>query len=371
MKTKATQGGVDPQRLHRLLRKMIDIYSPSGKEKELLDYLHDYLKRHDLPVQRQRLADGRYNLIVMPPEQNIQLALMGHVDTVSAYDLENMHFSEKDDRIHGLGAADMKSGCAAMIEAYVSLWQSGKQQLPAALVLVVGEEEEGDGTLRLLEEYHFPWALLAEPTQLIPCLSHFGYIEAQLVTRGQRRHASLANQRTNPVEHMLHLLLAVIHQMSDPRAQSICNIRDLLSSQAGFVVPDWCEAWLDIHLPPDIQAGDICAELEALVQEQVRSPQHAEAQIRFHTIHGGYRLPEKGPHVRVLKQVYREHGLPWQPSAFQSHSDANLLWIGGVKPILLGPGTLAKAHAPDESVQWREVLAASRLFRDIILGMFI
>ena len=292
------------------------------------------------------------------------------MDTVSAYDLEHMHFSEKNGRIHGLGAADMKSGCAAMIEAYVSLWRSGIQQLPAALVLVVGEEEEGDGTLRLLEEYHFPWALLAEPTQLTPCLSHFGYIEAQLLTRGQRRHASLANQRTNPVEYMLYLLLAIIQQMSKQRGQSICNIRDLLSSQAGFVVPEWCEAWLDIHLSPDTQAGDICAELEAQVQETFPNRRKAEAQIRFHTIHSGYRLPEKGAQVGVLKQVYRDHGLPWQPAAFQSHSDANLLWIGGVKPILLGPGSLAKAHAPDESIQWNEVLTASRLFRDILIGMF-
>jgi acetylornithine deacetylase len=132
---------IDPKRLRRLLRRLIDIYSPSGKEEEVLKYLLGYLKRRGLPVIRQAVDDSRYNILVVPPEADVHLALVGHVDTVVAYDLEHYAYEERDDKIIGLGAADMKSGCAAMVEAYVSAWQAGDHQLPVALVLLVGEED--------------------------------------------------------------------------------------------------------------------------------------------------------------------------------------------------------------------------------------
>ena len=81
---------IQPQRLFRLLQRMIDIYSPSGKEEELLAYLYNFFKKRHLPVHRQMLEDGRYNVIVAPPDVDIELALIGHVDTVAAHDLEEM-----------------------------------------------------------------------------------------------------------------------------------------------------------------------------------------------------------------------------------------------------------------------------------------
>jgi hypothetical protein len=50
----------------------------------------------------------------MPPEIDIQLAFIGHLDTVAAYDLDHYGYQENGDQVTGLGTADMKSGCAAM-----------------------------------------------------------------------------------------------------------------------------------------------------------------------------------------------------------------------------------------------------------------
>ncbi len=359
---------IQPKRLNLLLRRLLDIYSPSGKEEDVLSYLHGYLKKNHLPVIRQTVDDSRYNLLVMPTESDPIIALIGHVDTVAAYDLDRYGYKQKDDLIIGLGAADMKGGCAAMIEAFLSAWEAGFHRLPVALALVVGEEEEGDGAERLVEEFHFPWAVLAEPTNLHPCLSHYGYMEIQVCTRGKRRHASLANQSRNPIENMLQVLMQICRYMINNRPEGVYNIRDLLSSQVGFAVPDWCEAWLDVHLPPHFPMGDIAIELEEIV-EQARedNPEH-NATIRFATIHDGYELPEKGALITSLKTIYDKHALPWELQVFPSHSDANHLWTSGVKPILLGPGELQMAHAPDESISLRQVLSAARLYLDLMLS---
>ena len=361
---------IQPQRLLRLLQRMIDIYSPSGKEEELLAYLYTYFKKRHLPVRRQMLEDGRYNLIVAPPDVDIELALIGHVDTVPAHDLEEMGYSRDNEIISGLGAADMKGGCAAIIEAFLCLWEAGPGNWPVALILVVGEEENGDGALRLLEDYHFPWAIIAEPTGLSPCLAHYGYIEMQLTTRGKRRHASLAKGRINPVESLLKTLLALIHHMDARRPEAVYNIRDLLTSQSGFAVPEWCHAWIDLHLPPHTPTGAMCSELEEVATASLTGRSLKPVEVRFHTIQDGYDLPGKGAVVETLQWVYDQRGLPWQPAAFPSHSDANLLWAHGVKPILLGPGSLAKAHVPEESIGVEEILAAAEIYRQLIFEMF-
>ncbi len=364
------QNLIQPQRLLQLLHRMIDIYSPSGKEEELLNYLHGYFKKHRLPVRRQMLEDSRYNLILAPPEVDIELALMGHVDTVSAYDLEEIGYSQEDGHLYGLGAADMKGGCAALIEAWLHQWESGRHQWPVALILVVGEEEKGDGAVRLLEEYHFPWAIIAEPTRLMPCLAHYGYIEMQLTARGKRRHASLAKGRINPVESLLKTLLSLTHHLNTRRPEAVCNIRDLLTSQSGFAVPEWCQCWLDLHLPPHAPTGAICAELEEIAAAPPAEKHRSLTEVRFHTIQDGYDLPEKGAVVEALQKVYAQRAIPWQPTAFPSHSDANLLWARGIKPILLGPGSLAEAHTPDESIDRHEVVAAAEIYCQLMQAMF-
>ena len=360
---------IKPQRLRQLLRGLIDIYSPSGKEQDILAYLHGYLARKGLPLIRQDVDDSRYNLILVPPEGKAKLALIGHLDTVVAYDLEQYGYQEKDDLVFGLGAADMKGGCAAMVEAYLALWEAGYRQLPAALIMVVGEEEEGDGSERLMDEYHFPWAIIAEPTDLRPCLNCYGYMEVQIKTTGKRVHASLASQNQNPIEKMLQILLQISQYMMQQRPEGIYNIRDLLSTQAGFAVPEWCEAWLDVHLPPQAPIGEVSLELEELVDHLGKEYSHIDTSIRLATVEGGYELPEKGSVIETLKTVYHQHSQPWKPQPFPSHSDANQLWASGVKPILLGPGQLEKAHAPEESVSFPQVKLAAELYRDLILHL--
>jgi acetylornithine deacetylase len=360
---------IDPQRLRRLLRRLMDIYSPSGKEEEILAYLYGHLKRKGLPIIRQEVDDSRYNLIVVPPEGDARLALVGHLDTVVAYDFEQYGYEEEDDLIIGLGAADMKGGCAAMVEAYLSLWEAGHQHLPVALVMVVGEEEEGDGAERLMDEYYFPWAIIAEPTDLRPCMSCYGYMEIQISTRGRRVHASLASQNQNPIECMLHILIHISHYMVQNRPEGVYNIRDILSTQAGFAVPEWCEAWLDLHLPPQAALGEISLELEELVDRFSKENSHIDTTMRLATVEGGYELPEKGSVVEALKTVYEKHSQPWEVQSFPSHSDANQLWASGVKPILLGPGQLSQAHAPEESVSFQQVVVAAQIYRDLILSL--
>lgn len=353
---------VNPKRLRKLLKRLLDIYSPSGKEEDVIDYLQSYLKRQGLPVVRQDVDDRRQNLIVSFSGPDSEVAFIGHVDTVSAYELEDFGAEEKGDVITGLGAADMKGACAAMIEAFTCLLEQGVTQAPLALALVVGEEERGDGAEALVKAYHFPWAIVGEPTDLKPCLKHYGYLEIRLNTQGRRLHASLAKKGGNAVELMLRILLALSRYVERESRELIYNIRDLYSSGGGFVVPDGCEAWVDVHLPPTAPVSEIRLEIEELIARESKHAPSIGASVHFTMVHSGYELPERGELIEALKASFSDHALAWDPLAFTSHSDANQLWTAGVKPIILGCGRLEKAHSPDENVSFEQVLCAAEIY---------
>ncbi len=353
---------IKTKRLRDLLTRLLDIYSPSGKEEEVIDFVYAYLKRRGLPVVRQEVDENRCNLVVAPAGSEAAAAFIGHLDTVPAFDLDEFGFYEEGDRIFGLGASDMKSGCAAMIEAFVTLWEQGYTSLPLILALVVGEEETGDGAAELVKEYHFPWALIGEPTTLQPCLNHYGYMEVQLITRGSRRHASLARPGQNAVEGLLRLLLNLTNHLEKNTPRLVYNIRDLFSSGSGFIVPDECRAWVDIHLPPEAPLPEITMELEELVEGQRLERPDLETLFHIQTLHAGYALPDKGPLTSALKTALAGAGLAWEPASFPSHSDANLLWTSGVKPVMFGCGSLDEAHRPDEFVLFDQVRVAAEIY---------
>uniref|UniRef100_UPI003D815F15 M20/M25/M40 family metallo-hydrolase n=1 Tax=Trichloromonas sp. TaxID=3069249 RepID=UPI003D815F15 len=132
---------VDAERLRRTLGEMLDIYSPSGKEEDIQLYLEEILQRAGFSVERQEVEEERYNLRVTMGKEAPKLYMVGHVDTVATWDLEELGWREEEGIIHGLGTADMKGGCAAMVEAWLALATLPEEQRPpVGLLLVVGEE---------------------------------------------------------------------------------------------------------------------------------------------------------------------------------------------------------------------------------------
>jgi acetylornithine deacetylase len=361
---------VNPQRLKRLLRDMVDIYSPSGKEEEIVTYLERYLRKSGLPVTRQEVDEDRYNLLVFPEgKETVDVCYVGHVDTVAAYDLEDFGFSEGGDIIFGLGTADMKAGCAAMIEAFTVLAERARPFPAIGLALVVDEEEDNKGAKSFVEEYTAPWAIIGEPTNLTPCLGHYGYLEVMLRTQGKRAHSAMPELGHNAIEAMLKLLLRITEYAVSPPHGLVYNVRELSGFPGGFVVPDACEAWLDLHLPPNSRIDVLKTELEHLMSEAGREIPHLDASLRFEDTYSGYLISENRPLVGRLKESYLEMSLPWAPQEFRSHSDGNILWAAGIDPVILGPGRLEAAHTPEESVSFEQVVQAARLYLNLALSL--
>ncbi|MDF7801432.1 M20/M25/M40 family metallo-hydrolase [Pontiellaceae bacterium B1224] len=363
-----TSPKINSVRMLELFRGMVDIYSPSGKEEELAGYLEAFLDEQRLSYIRQFVDESRYNLIISR-SRSADTLFLGHYDTVPAFDIEQFSFSMKGNICAGLGTADMKGGCAAMIEAFVSASEAEILPDNAALALVVGEEETGDGTQALLKEYTYEQAVVGEPTELKPCLNHYGYVEMILRSFGYRRHAAMSGHETNAIRSMLRFLLQLEDHVNEIDHKVVLNMRDLHSSEAGFAVPDRCAASVDLHIPPKIQAKAFADALQDFVEKQVIECGASNYELDFPTLADGYSIDEGHPFALQLMKVYRARSIPWEAAPFNSHSDANLLRDAGCCPVVLGPGQLAKAHTRDESIDFQQVEGAAGIYLDLLQSM--
>jgi acetylornithine deacetylase len=366
------QAAIDPKRLKKTLLDMLDIYSPSGKEEDIQLYLEERLSQAGFEVERQEVEEERYNLRVTMGRGEPRLYLAGHVDTVPAWDLEEFGAREEGNLIFGLGSADMKGGCAAMVEAWLALALAlpEEERPPVGLILAVGEEENGDGSARFLESCRPAWAVIGEPTGLSACFAHYGYLEAGFVTHGRKSHSSLPELGHNAVESMLRVLLHLGNNSLFNREQSeiVYSIREMRSSQKGFVVPDRCEAWIDLHLPPDRDPASLEQAIRQIVAGADNYIPGLDLNLDFDFASSGYNLGTDNHLAQRLREVYPRLGLALKMDAFRSHSDGNLFYAAGCRPLILGPGALEVCHTPEEQVAFPEVLAAARIYAALCLA---
>jgi acetylornithine deacetylase len=361
---------IDPQRLRLTLMEMIDIYSPSGKEEDLQLYLENRLSAAGIPVRRQVVEEERYNLVANMGPGEPSLYLIGHVDTVAAWNIEEYTAVEEWGVVRGLGAADMKGGCAAMVEAWLALATLPEADRPSlGLLLVVGEEENGDGSQRFLQETRPEWVVIGEPTSMLPAFSHFGYMEVSLVTQGRRIHSSLPELGHNAIESMLRVLLQLQRStlFEQEPSQLVYSIREMSSSRAGFVVPDRCEALIDLHLSPNVDPGKMRCELENILERARSNIKGLDLEASFDFEAGGYLLGVDNRLAEILEEVYPRLNLPLEFVPFRSHSDGNLFYQAGSRPLILGPGSLETAHTADEQTSLAEVEAAARIYAALAL----
>ncbi|MBE6969773.1 MAG: M20 family metallopeptidase [Ruminococcaceae bacterium] len=144
---------MENRELIELTQSMIRIASPYYQEEALLDFCEGWLKEHGLAVQRHRFTEDKIthysgsNLICtlegLPGGPTI--LLNGHLDSVplcEGWTKDPFGADIEGDRLYGLGSADMKAGCAALMLAFANLARQ-RRAFRGRLILTLVCDEEG------------------------------------------------------------------------------------------------------------------------------------------------------------------------------------------------------------------------------------
>jgi succinyl-diaminopimelate desuccinylase len=317
--------------------ELVDFPSESHDEAALAAHVAGLLGARDL-------GDS----CVMAGPENARILLAGHFDTVPAQG--NRPGRRDADRVHGLGASDMKGALAVMIELALAGAPYGalffpREELPVA-----------DSALTPLLERHPltpELALVMEPTDNTIHAGCLGNINAAWTFRGVSGHSARPWTADNAIEHaaagILHLAghEPVPHEFDGLTFTEVASVTKVAGGIAMNVIPDEAQCHVNFRYAP----GRTPQEAEARLAELCGS--HGELRIDSNAPSGAVSVAH--PLVQALIAAGTLEVAPkqaWTPVAEFTGA--------GIPAINFGPGAPAQAHRRDESI---EIAALVRCYR--------
>jgi acetylornithine deacetylase/succinyl-diaminopimelate desuccinylase-like protein len=280
--------------------RLIQVPSVNGihDEIDLAQTIGELASALGLHVQYAGENSRRPNVIVSTASQGqTALLLLGHLDTVPAGDEHQWSappFSGRviDNRIYGRGAIDTKGGIAAALYSLAALKDIADNQMRgrAQLICVPDEETGATGTLgiKYLHAHgllHGNGAIYAYSGRQIT-LGHRGLIRYRLTCKGEAVHTGALEWQNrengaNAITGMARLLTE-IESLEMPysatrffeRFRTVFTPGTMISGGVSInVVPDKCEALMDIRLTPEFDREAVEALLDNCIA-RVREKSH-------------------------------------------------------------------------------------------------
>jgi acetylornithine deacetylase len=328
--------------LFALTRALIDIDSTTGREREVGDFLFQYLEelasRTGGTVERMPVVDDRFNVFAAWGEPVVVLST--HMDTVPPF----FPSSEDDEHVHGRGACDTKGGIAAMIHAIQELLAEERRGF--GLLLVVGEETDSVGAQTAnWEPRGARWLVNGEPTENRLALGSKGMLYLTLEAEGRAAHSAYPELGDSAIDKLLDVLarLRTLPFPTDPvLGDTTLNVGTISGGRASNVVADHARAEVTLRTVGD--TSELRRKLAAAV--------HASP---------GVRIAE----IRETPALHLGSLPGFETSIVKYTTDIPRLGAWG-EPFLLGPGTIHVAHTPEERVSKSDLIEAVRLYKEMV-----
>ncbi len=325
--------------IFEITRKLISIPSISGDEKEVAQFLAEYLSSAGFQVQLQEAPQGRPNVYAQRGEPEVVLST--HTDTVPPY----IEFHENDQFIYGRGACDAKGIIAAMVKAGEALIEANVTDF--GLLFLVGEEAGSQGARAAnMVPNRCSYLINGEPTESKLALGSKGALRAILRTRGRAAHSAYPERGESAIEKLLDILsdLRAVELPSDETlGASTMNIGLIKGGVAANVIPPDAEAELLLRV---VTSAD---SLKRLIEGVVAS--RVEIEYTF-----------------ACDPVFTEQLDGFDTTVVSFTTDIPALTNWG-KPLLFGPGSILDAHTPGEKISKKELTAAVETYKQIVMRL--
>lgn len=331
-----------------------------------------------VPVQDE---PRKSNLIAVLGEGDDGLVLAGHTDTVpydaTRWSHDPFSLTEKDGKLFGLGTSDMKGFMAIALEASK---QFNARELKRPLIILATADEESTmrGAERLVEigRPRARYAVIGEPTSLVPIRMHKGVAMESLLLTGRSGHSSDPRLGINAIDGM-HTALGTL---MDWRSELTERHR-----HDGFEVPyptlnlgyihggdnpnricGHCALHFDLRLLPGMRMEKLRPELEDRLRAALDGSGLGLELRNLDVEVPAFETPADAELVRMLEGLT---GHPARSVAFAS--EAPHFQGLGMETVVLGPGDIEQAHQPDEFLRIERIEPTLALLRTLIRRLCI
>jgi succinyl-diaminopimelate desuccinylase len=274
---------------------------------------------------------------VLAGPDGARVLLSGHLDTVPAQG--NRPGRRDAERVHGLGASDMKGAVAVMIElvrdgAPFGALFFGREELPVTESALTPLLERRPLAPELV--------VMMEPTDNALHAGCLGNINATWTFHGRAGHSARPWLADNAIEHAAAGVAALAAHEPEPhdfeglRFVEVVSVTRIAGGIASNVIPDRAEAHVNFRYEPGRTADEAAARLAELCDG------HGELRIDGNAPSGPV---ARGPLVDAL---VRAGDLAVEPK--QAWTPVAEFGLAGLPAVNFGPGDPREAHTREESV---------------------
>ncbi|HVH05022.1 MAG TPA: acetylornithine deacetylase [Myxococcota bacterium] len=368
--------------LHDVAERLIACDTVSHRTNEpIVGLLADELDRLGFAVALQAHDERgvrKVNLVARlgPPEPD-GLILSGHLDVVPfegqpGWTRDPLALVADGDRLYGRGTCDMKGFVAQCLAAARRLDRASLER-PLVFVFTCDEEIGCLGAERLapalaalLGELPMPglcW--IGEPTDWRVAYAHKGIVQLDVVAHGRGGHSSLPEAGVNAIALAARAVAAIGEVQASERARpderwratfpdapyTTFNFGTIAGGTASNVIAETCRLRVSYRpLPggdPLAAHAQVAARLAALEPRDWGSPdQRGAIELLPPRVVPGLCSPRGTELEKTLRAVLGDH----EPGGAPFCTDGGRLAAVGIASLICGPGELAQAHQPDESL---------------------
>ncbi|MCA9016732.1 MAG: M20 family metallopeptidase [Planctomycetaceae bacterium] len=378
----------------RLLKQLISIPSvnPMGRdvkgeiyfEEKLTQFLCDYFTELGVEYESIEVVPGRNNVIARTKRKpGAPTILMDvHQDTVPVEGMIVPPFgeTEKDGKIYGRGACDVKGGMASMLMAFTRLVQEDPPDAANVILSCTCDEE---ATVKGIEHLVRLWekpsglsqilteppdlGLVAEPTMLDIVVAHRGATRWKIKTTGKACHSSQPKDGINAIYRMADVLKALqVHaeELSQREAHPLCgpptlSVGVIEGGESVNIVPDCCTIEIDRRVIPGEDGIDVMHQVEAFLKQklpfefEMLPPWITGVSLSDHD--NGEWSDRLLTVIDTVEPGHKKVGVPYGTHAARVNQ-------GGVPAMVFGPGSIAQAHTIDEWVEIDQLQKAEEIY---------
>jgi len=371
----------------RLAQELIRVPSFSGDAKglsEISQIISEEMNRTGLSVELIEAEKGLTNVIgkFRGSDTAPWILFNGHTDVVpvqSDRDWIVKPFGAEitDGRIYGGGACDMKGGLTAMLAASKIVFSlSPEYKGNIVLTATVDEEIGGFKGMKYVVEQGIKadMGIVCEPTDLKIVNVCKGLLWLRLRAKGKSAHGGMPEQGINAIYKMSKILNRLEgydfkqtpHEILGKPTISVGSVR---GGTQPNIVPDSCEAEIDIRYLPNQNHLQIIDDLERLVGELREKDPQIETEIEIIRYRSSLEISKETQVVKIIMGAVKRilNSYP-EFRGMISPADSEYLVNAGIPSVMFGPGSEQLAHSSNEWIAINDILTSVKIYAAIMLG---
>jgi len=355
----------------QLLTNLLGIYSPSGKEEVISEFLVEEMKKLGFKVRKDAIG----NVIGEIGDGEPTVLLCGHMDTVAGH----IPLRVEKGKIYARGAVDAKGPLAAMVTAVAVVAQEQSFNAKIVVASVVEEEATSRGVKHLIKDgISADYAIFGEPSGVGNItIGYKGNLHIKIACETETGHSSTPWLYENALEKGFEIwqqindsLPPVETQKSPFYAVTAC-LTKVSGGRANSVIPFESEIHVDLRVPPPLTANKVFNDAKKVIEQYEADNPKVKVKVSIEDLNEPFEVDKSSPLVKALSSSIRKvRGKPAMLLRKTGTGDMNILGRAMNAPIVTyGPGDSHLDHTKDEHIVISEYLDGIQVYKETLLKL--